>query len=157
MYLYWYIYGLDYRIIRLSNPYGKYQKPNGVQGVVTTFIYEVMHNHNLRVYGDGSVIRDYIYIDDAIAAIQKIVDYQGKYRIFNVGSGKGYSINEIINIIETVVKKKVDIIYDGNRKSDVPTNILDITRYRSCFGEIVNVNLNEGIRRTYQYFKDNYV
>lgn len=156
LYLYWHLYGLDYRIIRLSNPYGKYQKPNGIQGVVTTFIYRVMCEEDLHVFGDGFVIRDYIYIEDAIIAIQKVVSYQGEYKLFNIGSGKGYSINEIINIIEKTVGKKANVVYSANRKADVPINILDIKRYKSCFGEIVRVNLEEGINRTYQYFKNNF-
>lgn len=156
LYVYWYIYGLDYRIIRLSNPYGKYQKPNGVQGVITTFVYKIMHNEEVCVYGDGSVIRDYIYIDDAVQAIQKIANYQGENRLFNVGSGKGYSVNEVISIIEAVVGKKAKVIYNSNRKSDVLVNILDIRRYEECLGKIINIALDEGIRKTYQYFKENY-
>ncbi|EOS29456.1 hypothetical protein C807_02842 [Lachnospiraceae bacterium 28-4] len=152
LYLYWYLYGLDYRIIRLSNPYGKYQKPNGVQGVVTTFVYKAMKNEELLVYGDGSVIRDYIYIEDAVAAILNIVDYIGEFKVFNVGSGKGHSVNEVISIIEKVLKKKVTVEYQENRKSDVPVNILDIARYEQCFGKLSGLTLEEGIAKTLQYF-----
>lgn len=156
LYLYWYIHGLDYRIIRLSNPYGRYQKPNGVQGVITTFVYKIMNNQVLNVYGDGSVVRDYIYIDDAVKAIQNIVHYKGGVRLYNVGSGNGYSLNELIEMIETILGKKADIHYDKNRKADVPVNILDIKRYEQCFGKIINIPLEEGIKRTYQYFKQSY-
>lgn len=73
LYLYRYMYGLDYRIIRLANPYGPYQRPNGVLGAVTTFTYKALKGDKIVVYGDGSVVRDFIYIDDAIRAIMKIV------------------------------------------------------------------------------------
>lgn len=152
LYLYWYLYGLDYRIIRLSNPYGKYQKPNGVQGVVTTFVYKAMNNEILSVYGDGSIIRDYIYIGDAITAILNIIDYTGDFKVFNVGSGKGYSVNEIIKSIERVLDKTVKVEYLNNRKADVPINILDITRYEKCFGQLIHVTLEQGIEKLYQYF-----
>lgn len=56
------MYGLDYRIIRLANPYGPYQRPNGVLGAVTTFTYKAIKREEIQVYGDGSVVRDYIYI-----------------------------------------------------------------------------------------------
>lgn len=92
LYLYHYLYGLDYRIIRLANPYGPYQRPNGVLGAVTTFTYKALRHEKITVYGDGSVIRDYIYIDDAIRAMQKIVEGESKHRTFNLGCGEGTSI-----------------------------------------------------------------
>ena len=69
LYLYSYIYGIDYRIIRLANPYGPYQKPNGVLGAVTTFTYKAIKGEEIQVYGDGSVVRDFIYIEDAIRTL----------------------------------------------------------------------------------------
>jgi UDP-glucose 4-epimerase len=64
LYLYNYMHGLDYRIIRLANPYGPYQRPNGVLGAITTFTYKALKGEEIQVYGDGSVMRDFIYIDD---------------------------------------------------------------------------------------------
>ena len=154
LYLYRYLYGLDYRIIRLSNPYGKYQKPDGIQGVVTTFVYKAMKDEILSVYGDGSVIRDYIYIEDAIAAILDIVNYTGSFKVFNVGSGIGHSVNEVICIIEKSLRKKVAVEYLENRKADVPVNILDISRYEECFGKWKRLTLEEGIVKTSQYFRE---
>lgn len=78
LYLYHYMYGLDYRIIRLANPYGPYQKSDGVQGVVAAFIYKALKGEPICVYGDGSVIRDYIYIDDAVRAMINIAADEGK-------------------------------------------------------------------------------
>lgn len=152
LYLYWYLYGLDYRIVRLSNPYGKYQKPNGIQGVMTTFVFRAMKGEPLYVYGDGLIIRDYIYIEDAIAAILNIAAYSGEYKVFNVGSGKGYSVNEIIKLIEMVLGKAVKVEYLDNRKADVPVNVLDITRHEQCFGQLIHVTLEQGIKKLYQYF-----
>lgn len=62
LYLYRYMYGLDYRIIRLANPYGPYQRPNGVLGAVTTFIYKALKGDEIMIYGDGSVVRDFILL-----------------------------------------------------------------------------------------------
>ena len=63
LYLYNYVYGLNYAIIRLSNPYGPYQRPNGKLGVISTFVYKALKDETLTVYGDGENIRDYIYIN----------------------------------------------------------------------------------------------
>ena len=77
LYLYNYMYGLDYRIVRLANPYGPYQRPNGVLGAVTTFTYKALKGDEITVYGDGSVIRDFIYIGDAVRGILNIVNSDG--------------------------------------------------------------------------------
>lgn len=146
LYLFYYTYGLDYRIIRLSNPYGHFQKANGIQGVITTFVYRALHNEQIEVYGNGETIRDYIYIDDAIKAIMKIVNYKGKYKIFNVGSGTGRSIREVISLIQSVTGKKLHISYLPKRKADVPANVLDISRYEQEIGVLVLTSLEDGIK-----------
>lgn len=154
LYLYNYLHGLDYRIIRLSNPYGPYQIPNGVQGVVTTFIDRVQRDKKIYVYGDGSIIRDYIYIDDAINAIIKIANYKGGEKVFNVGSGIGLSINDVINIIEKVLELKADVEYKDARKTDVPSNILCIERYIRELGQLVFTSFDEGIQKTANFLKE---
>jgi len=82
LYLYSYMYGMDYRIIRLSNPYGPYQRPNGVLGAVTTFTYKALKGKEISVYGDGSVVRDFIYIDDAVKAIMKNCEWKEQTSYF---------------------------------------------------------------------------
>ncbi|MCD8249192.1 MAG: NAD-dependent epimerase/dehydratase family protein, partial [Lachnospiraceae bacterium] len=129
LYLYNYMYGLDYRIIRLANPYGPYQRPNGILGAVTTFTYKAINEEIISVYGDGSVVRDFIYIDDAIKAILNIVNGENEYKLYNVGCGYGTSIKKLLSIIEEVLCKKLKIEYRTGRPVDVPVNFLDISRY----------------------------
>lgn len=119
LYLYRYMYGLDYRIIRLANPYGPYQRPNGVLGAVTTFTYKALKGDEITVYGDGSVVRDFIYIDDAIRAIMKIVKGESKHRTFNLGCGYGTSIKKVLDTIEKALGIKVNVSYVEGRKVDV--------------------------------------
>lgn len=153
LYLYKYMYGLDYRIIRLANPYGPYQRPNGVLGAVTTFTYKALKGDEIQVYGDGSVIRDYIYIDDAIRGIINIVDGNGMYNTFNLGCGCGTSISEVLRTIENVLGKKLKIVYKGGRMVDVPINYLDISRYEACYGKLNPISLEEGILKTSDFMK----
>ena len=153
LYLYYYLHKLDYRIIRLANPYGKYQNPNGVQGVVTTFVYKVINNEPVRLYGDGSVVRDYIYVEDAVKAIAQIAAYEGEQKIFNVGTGVGYSVKEIITAIEQTLQLKMDIDYQPGRAVDVPVNILDISRYTNEIGAMQYISLEEGILKTRDYLE----
>lgn len=130
------MYGLDYRIIRLANPYGPYQRPNGVLGAVTTFTYKAIKREEIQVYGDGSVVRDYIYIDDAINAIIKVVNGENKHHTFNLGCGYGTSIKELLLTIEKALGIELKIVYRAGRTVDVPVNYLDISRYEKYYGKL---------------------
>ncbi len=152
-YLYHHTHGLDYSIIRLANPYGPHQRPNGKLGVVTTFIYKALKNQVLTVYGDGSVIRDYIYIDDAVDGIITVANNEREERVFNLGSGKGTSVNQVITIIQQTLGSKVAVKYIANRSVDVPSNVLDITKYQTAFGAQRLVPLEKGIQLTSDYLK----
>lgn len=153
LYLYNYMYGLDYRIIRLANPYGPYQRPNGVLGAVTTFTYKALKGDEIQVYGDGSVVRDFIYIDDAIRAITNIVNSENKHHIFNLGCGHGTSIKEVLEAVESALGLKMNIVYKEGRAVDVPVNYLDISRYEKYNGKLNPISLEEGIKRTADFMK----
>ena len=156
LYLYNYMYGLDYRIIRLTNPYGPYQRPNGILGAVTTFTYKALRGEEINVYGDGSVVRDFIFIDDAIRGIQNIVNGNNRYHTFNLGCGYGTSIKQVLAIIERSLEIKLNVIYTEARKVDVPVNYLDISRYESTFGRLNPISLEEGIKKTAEFMKKFY-
>ena len=157
LYLYEYMYGLDYRIIRLANPYGPYQRPNGVLGAITTFTYKALCNDEITVFGDGSVIRDYIYIDDAIRAIMNIAnDNYNIYKIFNLGCGYGTSIKEVLNTIQNTLGVELKVRFAKARKVDVPVNYLDISRYEKCYGKLNFLSLNEGVKRTAKFLEEKY-
>lgn len=154
LYLYNYMYRLDYRIIRLANPYGPYQRPNGVLGAVTTFTYKALKREKVVVYGDGSVIRDFIYIDDAINAIIKITNGNDNHHVFNIGCGYGTSINKLLEIVEASLGIEMDIEYREGRTVDVPMNYLDISRYERYYGALNPISLEEGIKRTAIFMKE---
>lgn len=156
LYLYEYMYGLDFRTIRLANPYGPYQRPNGVLGAITTFTYKALKNEEIVIYGDGSVVRDFIYIDDVVRAIVKIADGESRYHTFNVGSGYGTSINEALDIIKKTLNTELKVTYKEGRKTDVPVNYLDISRYEKCYGILNPIRLNEGVKKTAEFMKDFY-
>lgn len=156
LYLYRYMYGLDYRIIRLANPYGPYQRPNGVLGAVTTFTYKALKGDEITVYGDGSVVRDFIYIDDAIRAIMKIVNGENKHRTFNLGCGYGTSIKQVLETIEKALGIKLNVSYLEGRRVDVPVNYLDISRYEKYYGALNPISLEDGIKKTADFMKKEY-
>ena len=157
LYLYHYMYGLDYRIIRLSNPFGPYQRPNGILGAVTTYTYKALKGEEILVYGDGSVVRDYIYIDDAIKAIINIGNSEESERLYNVGRGVGTSINQLLNLIEETLGIMLKVRYVQGRPVDVPVNYLDISKYESHFGKLNPISLQEGIKKTADFMKREYL
>ena len=152
-YLYHYMYGLDYRIIRLANPYGPHQRPDGRLGAVTTFVYKALKQEKIHVFGDGSVIRDFIYIDDAVRGIMNIVNGNSPHKTFNLGSGHGTSIKQLINAIQDTLGINIDAEYEPARKIDVPVNYLDISRYEAEYGPLNPISLQEGIRRTADFLR----
>lgn len=156
LYLYQYQYGLDYRVIRLANPYGPYQRPNGILGAVTTFTYKALKGEEITVYGDGSVVRDFIYIDDVIRAIDKIVTGECKHRIFNLGCGYGTSIKQLLEAIQKTLGVQLNVNYREARKVDVPVNFLDITRYEKYYGALNPYKLEDGIQMTAEFLKKEY-
>ena len=156
LYLYYCMYGLDYRVVRLSNPYGPYQRPNGVLGAVTTFTYKALAGEEINVYGDGSVMRDFIYIDDAVRGILQIAEGNSKYYTYNLGCGYGTSIKQLLITLQKVLNVDLKINYHEARKVDVPVNYLNINRYESSFGALKPISLEEGIKRTRDFMKKYY-
>ncbi|MCR5532169.1 MAG: NAD-dependent epimerase/dehydratase family protein [Lachnospiraceae bacterium] len=153
LYLYHYMHGLDYRIIRLTNPYGPYQRPNGVLGAITTFTYKALKNEEIAVYGDGSVVRDFIYIDDAIRGIINVAEGDSDQRIFNLGCGYGTSILKVLETIGKVLNTELKVKFLEGRKVDVPVNYLDISQYESTYGKLNPIGLEEGIRKTADFLR----
>lgn len=153
LYLYGYMHGLDYSVVRLANPYGPYQRPNGMTGAVTTFVYKTLTHDDITVYGDGSVIRDFIYIDDVTAAMEKIALSDSAQRIYNLGSGYGTSLKQLLSEIYGALGIEMNVKYVTGRSFDVPENYLDISTYETEFGKNNFSSLKDGIIATADYMK----
>ncbi len=148
LYLYSTLHGLNYCILRIANAYGERQPIMGTQGVVGIFLDKALHNSEITVWGDGSIMRDYTYIGDIVNAFVKAGTYEGEPRIFNIGAGQGHSVNDIINIIEQVIQRPLGINYVSGRAFDIPVNILDISRAKMHLPWQPTVGILEGISRT---------
>lgn len=142
------LYGLDYRITRLSNPYGPGQRSDSGQGVVAAFVERILKGEALVVLGDGSIVRDFIYIDDAVEALLRVCSYAGPHRVFNVGSGLGTSIQDIIDLVADLSRHKPKIEYRAGRKFDVPANVLCCDRARQELNWAPTIPLASGLQIT---------
>lgn len=152
LHLFCQLYGLDYRILRISNPYGEGLRMDAPQGAIGVFIGKAMRQELIQIWGDGSVVRDYLYISDVSSAFVNAMNYSGKTRVFNIGSGVGTSLNQILDSIESKMGKLVKRSYIEPRGVDVPVSILDNTLSCSELSWNPKVNLDEGIGRVVNHY-----
>ena len=156
LHLYWTLYGLEYCILRISNAYGERQAVTATQGVVAAFLDKALRQAEITIWGDGSAVRDFVYVGNIANAFIKALRYSGEPRIFNIGSGQGHSITDIIGIIEQVIDRPLLVKYIPGRPFDVPINVLDISRARIHLDWQPVVGLFEGVVRTYAWMLNQY-
>ena len=146
--LYSLLHGVEPIILRLSNPYGEGQAHDRGQGIIAAFAHKIRQGQAIEVWGDGSVVRDYIHIDDVSDAFLKVVEYEGNCRLFNISSGHGVSINELLAQFAEITDRPIDCIYKHGRPFDIPVNILSNTLAAGELGWKPVISLPEGLRRT---------
>ena len=146
------LYGLQPLILRASNPYGPSQGHLGVQGVIPTFFQRIIAGEEIRIWGDGSTVRDYLYISDLISFLVKAIqkDLTG---IYNVGSGEGASLQDILVLIEKISGRQANVKYLPSRGFDVQKVILNINKARQALNWEPIVSLPEGCERYWKWVK----
>lgn len=154
LHLFHHLRGLDYVAARVANPYGERQNPESKQGVIGVFLGRIANGQPIKVYGDGEVVRDFIYISDAAASLIACAEYEagpGQPRVFNVGSGKAYSLNQIVETISKVVDVPVKVERTPGRAVDVPSNVLNVELIKRHMGFEPQIDLEEGITRAWHW------
>jgi UDP-glucose 4-epimerase len=149
--LYRVLHGVDYCVLRIANPFGERQRVASGQGAVTTFLHRAHRGETIEIWGDGSVVRDYLYVGDVVEALARTLDYRGERRVMNIGSGVGRDLNEIMAAIERVIGRPVQRRYVPGRSFDVPANVLDIRLARAELGWQPATAFDEGLRRTLRW------
>lgn len=142
--------GLSPIIIRASNPFGPRQGHTGVQGVVSTFLNRIARGEEIEIWGDGSVVRDFVDVRD-LAELCALAGTSGREGTYNAGSGVGTSLNRLLEVIREVTGKEVQPRYRPARLIDVPVSLLDCTRARQDFGWAPNRSLSEGLENTWRW------
>lgn len=146
------MHGLGYQVVRIGNPYGVCMQQGRTQGIIPLFIKALYENKGITLF--GNTVRDYIYIDDVIDALIRVMNYQGKHRIFNIGSGIGVELIEIVAMIEQLSERTfVSIDKKSRRRCDVQESILDISMAKEELGWTPTTDLREGISRTVQQMR----
>lgn len=151
--LFRHLYDLDYVVLRIGNPYGERQRIDNVQGVIGVFLGRTLLGETITVWGDGSVARDYFYIDDLVSAFVSVVESDTKSRIYNIAGGQAYSLMDILSIIREVTGEDPPVRFAPARKLDVPVSCLNIGRAKSELGWMPSTPLREGIAKTWKWVK----
>lgn len=150
LFLFQRLYGLKSLIIRPSNPYGPRQGHFIAQGVISTFLRKVKMNEEITVYGDGNSTKDYIYISDLIRLTYDL-SFSNEVGVFNLGSGEGTTINQIIDQIKKTTVKNFEIINIDKQIYDVNHFVLDITKATNLLGIYAFTRLEEGVSNTWNW------
>ncbi len=151
--LYHHLHGLEYRVLRVANPFGPFQVPRKNQGIVAVLISRALNGETTEIWGDGSVVRDYIFVEDVIDALEAAAVDVSDTRVFNVGTGQGRSLREVIDAIERQLGKKVQIEWRAARRIDVPISVISIKRAQEVFGWTPKTSFEEGLRQTIAWWR----
>lgn len=146
-------HGLDYTVFRLSNPYGERQPIWRRQGVIPIFLDKIIKAQPISIYGDGSMVRDYIYVKDAVEMMVATLKVTPQYAVYNIGSGSGASVNEIVSAIESTVGRKALKEYLLTPSTFVHTSVLNTSRYETEFHMMPQTDISKGIELTYKYYR----
>jgi UDP-glucose 4-epimerase len=149
--LYEKLHGINALILRVANPFGKRQRIETAQGAVSVFLHRAISGQAINIWGDGSVTRDYIYIDDVAEAFAQAINYDGEKRIFNVSQGLGTNLNELIAIIEETLGHPIEKHYLPARDLDVSKNILSNQLIQQEMGWTPKVSIRQGIKLTAEW------
>lgn len=144
--------GLRHIIFRYPNVYGPRQDPAGEAGVVAIFSSQLLRGIRPQIYGDGSKTRDYIFIDDIIAANLRALDYD-ESGVFNLGWGRQITDLEVFETVRNAVDCKVEPIFDRKRPGEIDHICLDASRARQTLGWKPQVEFKDGVRQVVEYWK----
>ena len=151
--LYFQLYGLNFVVLRYANVYGERQNPFGEAGVNAIFVGKMLQNQVPTIYGDGEQLRDYVYVKDLVRANVLALDH-GEQDIFNVATGVGRSVNDIVAVLRDVIGYKGDVIYEDERLGEIKQTYLDPTKIKEQWGWTAENSLEDGLAGTVQWFKE---
>jgi UDP-glucose 4-epimerase len=136
--------GLDYLILRPSNPYGSFQNPGKKQGLIAVAVDAMLRGEEIEIWGDGSTIRDYVWIEDLANAVSQLLERGVWNETFNIGSGVGYSVIEVLKTIEEVSGISLRCRFKDRRSVDVSRILLDVSKLKSAI-DFEPIELRMGI------------
>ncbi|MFS2033153.1 NAD-dependent epimerase/dehydratase family protein [Polaromonas sp. CT11-55] len=138
-------------ILRPSNAYGPGQTVKSGFGLVRTVLEHARLGTEMEIWGDGESVRDFIHVDDVAEACARLVSLPDDSGTYNLGSGKGHSVNEVLRIVESVGRREVKKTYRPARTVDVRNIVLDISRLETRLSWAPRIPLEEGVQGSWEW------
>ncbi len=163
--MYYKDFGIPTTILRIANPYGPRQQiKHSKYSLVGWFIRQAMEDKEIKIFGEGNQLRDYIFVDDIINAMISCAETEGTIgEVLNIGSGKSYKFSEMVNeVVSCVNKGSITFVpwpkdYENIETGDVS---LDLTKLNSITGWKPKYSLKDGVKKTFDYYSlyfNNYI
>jgi UDP-glucose 4-epimerase len=152
LYMYRVNYGLEYTVLRYPNVYGPRQDPHGEAGVVAIFTGQMLSGKPVVINGDGEQERDFVYVGDCARANYLAVE-KGKSGIFNLGSGKGTTVNEIYTKLKEITAYPLVASHGPAKLGETRKIYLDASKAQAELGWHQTVDLRKGLEQTVAYFR----
>lgn len=149
-------FGLASTVLRISNPYGPGQRSNHRQGIIPIALRQAASGKPVTRFGSGSMVRDYLFIDDLVRMIRLMVRVTPRHGIYNLGSGVGHSVNQVLAAIASASGLELEIVERPRPSTFIEKVILDTSRYKGEFGEFELTTLDAGVLRTWEAVRDEF-
>jgi UDP-glucose 4-epimerase len=135
--------------LRMGNPYGVLLPAGRMQGFIGTAISQLRAGSAIRIFGNPENVRDYVHVDDMCRAFERVLVPQDRFDIFNIGSGTGHSVAEVIQLIEHIEGHQVPVRFDHPAAADeLPAwVVLDSGKAREKLGWAPEITLSNGLKR----------
>jgi UDP-glucose 4-epimerase len=157
LYMYHENYGLDYTVLRYPNVYGPRQDPYGEAGVIAIFTGQMLAGEQVTINGDGEQTRDYVYVEDCARANLMATASDEPTGIFNLGSGRGTSVNEIFDALKRLTGYPLESVHGPAKVGETRHIYLDASKVLDTFGWSPRWILEEGLEQTLAFFRENEV
>jgi len=153
-YVYYHLFGLSITNLRFFTVYG----PRGRTDMAPFIFMDAMYNDRpITIYGDGSAIRDFTFVDDIVQGIIQAIDTPIGYQIVNIGRGEPIILSDFIATLETVVQKKAKIEYVSSFSGDVPKTHASIEKAQQLFNYMPQTSLYHGLEKMYEWYIHEYI
>lgn len=139
---------------RISNPYGTRQHRNKKQGLIPIALRQILAGHPVVQFGDGSMVRDYVYVEDLVKMIVPLVGRETEHELYNLGSGSGHSVAEVLTSLGRVTGIDFAVETRPTPATFIDKVVLDTARFRAEFGSLDLTSLDDGVRKTYEEMKE---
>lgn len=151
--LYQQVFGIHYVVLRFSNVYGERQGNGGEGGVISIFARALAQSKGITIYGDGKQTRDFVYAGDIAKGIRKALTTKNCDTCYNLSSETETSLNELVHVFSDIVGKEIIPEYGPHREGDIIRSSLSNQKARKNLQWEPEVSLEEGLKRTYEYFQ----